>query len=651
MVKMKTAMTSISLPMDNIEGKFLKETSASQIENDRKLLTNYLLIINLVIKLVTIVFMGRLFWLNLYYTVITLTIIVLVNFFITTLYYIYYKKYKQQEEGINLSCCVKTLLLTLSVFRYDKHCFSELKANRIFALKMQLLWHYFYFLPLGLIFIHEFIRLFYLKTVIIMITASTLKIYSVTLTNTFITTTYVTRFDFYFYLLSFMCISSVAIFNVILITRRLANESHQNYEDLVIDRQLFNENNWLFNKYFHVSLLFTFLFRYFLYLARNLSIVLTFISSVAIIKLTSDGSDRVAYTQNKYFYSLFGYLIVSFTSFVFLHFFESFRKNKQLTKLQIITKSFYHAFVMTCDVDEGFFRIKKSKFYTKMKITVFMLLILLSTSLCTIYWYYWYYYSYNYTILDSDSILLLLLSNFSKYKYKILDSFSYEQQLQEEIKFKQIMLVIICGCTLVSLLSFHIYYNYYFNYNFIDLTNLEIFNEFKIVPSTKRAANLVNPAFDSSRDDYYTSTSEISESTYYSQPTTVPSSSSSNVLPTPKQAKNSYDTESGILSTVTSSSCFTSSSYDRQFIDNLVDVLQSKNSKNVDNTSIFTQSNLILHNSQANEANIDQSFYDKVYAWFVKSNSSTDINLQQYKFKSRNSIISQQSTADCSIII
>ena len=87
----------------------------------------------------------------------------------------------------------------------------------------------------------------------------------------------------------------------------------------------------------------------------------------------------------------------------------------------------------------------------------------------------------------------------------------------------------------------------------------------------------------------------------------------------------------------------------KQFIDNLVDLIQNRN------TSLFTQSNLVLHNNQTSEQNINQSFYDKVYSWFMKSNSSSlvDLNLQrQNKLKSRNSLISQQSTtADCSFII
>ena len=248
------------------------------------------------------------------------------------------------------------------------------------------------------------------------------------------------------------------------------------------------------------------------------------------------------------------------------------------------------------------------------------------------------------------------MSNFSKYKYKLLDHLSYEQQFEEEIKFKQMMLVIICGCTLVSLLSFHIYYNYYLNYNFIDITNLEIFNELEIEPNNnkKRAlsSNLVNNAFDSSRDGYYTATRVISESTNYTQPTiTATSSTSEAVLSTMNmryRQKYAYDAESGILSTVTSSSCF-SSSYEKQFIDNLVDLIQNRN------TSLFTQSNLVLHNNQTSEQNINQSLYDKVYSWFMKSNSSSlvDLNLQrQNKLKSRNSLISQQSTtADCSFII
>ena len=162
----------------------------------------------------------------------------------------------------------------------------------------------------------------------------------------------------------------------------------------------------------------------------------------------------------------------------------------------------------------------------------------------------------------------------------------------------------------------------------------------------------MNNAFDSSRDGYYTATRVISESTNYTQPTiTATSSTSEAVLSTMNmrnEQKYAYDAESGILSTVTSSSCF-SSSYEKQFIDNLVDLIQNRN------TSLFTQSNLVLHNNQTSEQNINQSFYDKVYSWFMKSNSSSlvDLNLQrQNKLKSRNSLISQQSTtADCSFII
>jgi hypothetical protein len=638
---MKTTTTTQTM---NMQEKCLEELNETLIENKRQFITNYFLITNIITKILIIIFICRLCWLNLYYTVITLTIIILTNLLITALYYMYYKKFQLADTRVKFNNFIVTLILSIMVLKYDKLNFQS-KINRIFAVKLQLLWNYLLYIPLSLIFIHEFIRIFYLKTIIIIITASTLKIDNITITNTFISTLYATKFDYYFYLLSFISLSSSTIFNIILLKRQLDNENHQN-NDFIVDRQLFNENNWLCSYYFNISFLFSFLFRYFFYLARNLSLVMTLIATSAIIKVTSSKVNDIEFSQNKYFYILIGYIIVSFTVYLFFHFFESLKIAKQQNKLETIALSMYHAFIMVCDIDETFFKLqfKKAKYYTKVKIAFFMFLMLTSVTLCAVYWYYWYYCSYNYTLLDSDSLLLVLLNNFSKYKYKLLNSFIYEQQLQDEIKFKQIMLVIICGCMLVSFLSFHIYYNYYFNYNFIDITKLEIFNELKLCTvSSKCGENTINQAF----EDHYISTTEITDSTkcstcYTKSSSGVTGEKSMSVVKYPSK-KYDYETSSGVLSTVTSSSCF-SSSYEKQFVDNLIDLAGISGSVK----TLFTQTNINLHNQS--EAQVNQSFYEKVYSWFMKSNSSIDIQQQNRKFN-RDSLISQQSTADCSMII
>ena len=129
-----------------IQEKCLQELCEARIENGRKILTNYLLILNLLIKFITAIFLCRLYWLNLYYTVLSLLIILMGNLSITTLYLIYYKRCDDKDKRVNFSRLATILILIFSIMKYDRDSFKS-KVNRVFTLKIQLLWHYFYFLP------------------------------------------------------------------------------------------------------------------------------------------------------------------------------------------------------------------------------------------------------------------------------------------------------------------------------------------------------------------------------------------------------------------------------------------------------------------------------------------------------------------------
>ena len=89
------------------------------------------------------------------------------------------------------------------------------------------------------------------------------------------------------------------------------------------------------------------------------------------------------------------------------------------------------------------------RFYTKVKLTLFTCLNLISIGVMAYFWYYD-------ATLNENSYLAILIRN-STIKLSIFN-FEYEE---EKIRFKQIVLVFICGASLVSLLSFHIFFNFY----------------------------------------------------------------------------------------------------------------------------------------------------------------------------------------------
>ncbi len=150
---------------------------------------------------------------------------------------------------------------------------------------------------------------------------------------------------------------------------------------------------------------------------------------------------------------------------------------------------------------------------------------------------------------------------------------------------------------------------------------------------------------------YFTATSTASSSN--SSGSNCFTTQSSSTLPDLKAngLHVDYETSSGV---VTSESSTISQSYTKQFVDNYGHV----NIANMTNTTHFTNFNLSIHNETTK---VNQSFYDKVYNWFGKTNPIQMQSRHQVQASQQSAIYEniadlyclkhQQSSSDCTFVI
>jgi hypothetical protein len=326
-----------------------------------------------------------------------------------------------------------------------------------------------------------------------------------------------------------------------------------------------------------------------------------------------------------------------------------------------LAEAIFHAARMTINFDEKFLRFsfklyeKKSltlpeRLYTKVKQTLFTCLNLISIGVMAYFWYYD-------ATLNENSYLAILIRN-STIKLSIFN-FEYEE---EKIRFKQIVLVFICGASLVSLLSFHIFFNFYCKFNkfgesllindnctkkainahfnnntsaakkkpkidtFILTVNNELFDNYDA--HGYYTDTTISSATASSRDrsqlmraaDTSLPMSTNGSSTSYSAESFTNSLKSLQIMKSStlrQHADESVDNSSGV-STVTSCNL----SYDQHFIDDYIVGNEAKASGNA-----LRAQNLLIHNQKSNQSSEPSTFYERVYLWFTKTNFSSS-NLQ-----------------------
>lgn len=239
----------------------------------------------------------------------------------------------------------------------------------------------------------------------------------------------------------------------------------------------------------YFGLFFSFLFRYFFFVSRAISFIL--LLSTYNDDLSNE-SKFMRYQLPASFHLAWIYLLLSF---LLLNLYWTFFISP---KRQWTLGIGYESFKMLIDYNHSFFRpnkIKHIKFHeTKsslLKINLNKLIMIVHMSLRVLvqlsFAYFWYFKAiliYNHN--QSKTTLLSLLSGLNT-RLSLLNLY----ELEEKLKLRQLSLVTIIGCILISILCYFIYYAYYFSRHDLELANVEI-----VKSNYQRHSKLVGSRFD-----------------------------------------------------------------------------------------------------------------------------------------------------------
>lgn len=471
------------------------------------------LVFNILSKICLGLFLWRLFALNQLLIVAFVCLFVSSSILISVLWYI--KRFRQ--DNVKTSSLISVCCLTVPFYGQSQDYFNEIIQ----------IWQYFVDLPLSIISSYVFIQI-----------------------GTFNMTTKNTD-DFYLMLFFGIYFS---------LSGTMTN--------VIIEHASNNNSNLM-------GSLFSFIFRYFLFISRSLTILMVY---SALDSLTG----RLL---------AISCLFILFLILLIIYIYELIKKfdprNDKSGKFTSFLGALYHSWKMVIDFDEAFLRNLSTKklniciyvSYTNAKMFAFSTYVILSHIICA---YFWFYQS-----LVNSSVI-----------FSLLNDFSYEQN---KIRFKQIILVMICGGTLLALLSFHIYYNYYFVVNIVNTNKSGLTSKASSHNQKGRRSHdfLISAnrqiAYDYDTHGYFSDTNSTSFTSSKCTTCQIDSTTTQSDYSAIKKPCD-YDTSSGIISTITSCT------YDRHFIDEL---------------SQFTNVNLNLHNQ--NQTQIQTNFYDRVYSWFAKN--------------------------------
>jgi hypothetical protein len=402
-----------------------------------KHLLNYLFIVNVLTTIQTCVLGWRLA-LNDRIFLIVMLVIVLINTFITITCYLYKcKTHSNVLQALLFSC-----LITIPLKRIAHN-----DAYRLVLFKILELTQYFFYMPMTYLIFYYFSKRFYFYNSL-----------------TTIQTQVAYDFDYFFLIFFYVYLSINSMVNILLVNRHMLRE------------QLFPFNTVSYKHLVQLDILFQFIFRFFFYQTRIFSILLVFLTF-----------------ENAYYPLVVSYWLVCFLVFFIMSFFTypARRPNEKFgQRLCNLLAIMYKAWKVLLDFDEDFFHLKLRKnnkmsssvvvdpvdnnnssnsdsssynsssksttvynfkicrfFFKinsfKMKIVGFLTYVIGSN---TIFAYFWYYYSMSNSnnnssnMYNDDGLVFLLTSQFNN---------SILMKQQELIKFKQIMLVVICGKSLV----------------------------------------------------------------------------------------------------------------------------------------------------------------------------------------------------------
>ena len=198
-------------------------------------------------------------------------------------------------------------------------------------------------------------------------------------------------------------------------------------------------------------LAFLLLFRYFFFIWKWLSILLL------IASLNDDLNWELKLSIKL---SLYIYLISSLTVYFIWHYFHISKKSR-LSILNRFIQSIYEAFTLLFDYSHNYLYCSNAKLLESQvrnglikKVSFFLALILVQLYLGYL-WYYRTVLTYTSNLRKTSLFTLLTKINTGAELMNLAE-------LEEKIKLRQMLLVVISGSIFISILCYHIYYSYYY---------------------------------------------------------------------------------------------------------------------------------------------------------------------------------------------
>lgn len=200
---------------------------------------------------------------------------------------------------------------------------------------------------------------------------------------------------------------------------------------------------------------FLFLFRYFYFLSKLMGFAL-FLTSY------NDNFNQDHQNELKNYLFMFliftAYLLISFSVYFFVYLYYIYQNQNDI--LIVIIKCCFESFKMLIDFNHEYFESKNrifssTKWFRIMSLILYMSFQIFIQFLCWYVWYFNAFFIFN-QIKTTTSLLSLLASSNSRLSLINLI------ELEQKLKTRQLEFIIIVGSIIISMLSYHIYYTYYF---------------------------------------------------------------------------------------------------------------------------------------------------------------------------------------------
>ncbi|CAF0980507.1 unnamed protein product [Brachionus calyciflorus] len=256
--------------------------------------------------------------------------------------------------------------------------------------------------------------------------------------------------------------------------------------------------------------------------------------------------------------------------------------------------------------------------------------------------YFWFFNSFDFYQQNQDKTTLLSLIIEQKNRIVLLNLI----ELEEKIKMRQFELVIVIGSFIISVLSYYIYYTYYFPIE-TEVKKIEVLNRRSLMEQARQFSNNSQLNMPSITIDSFHDTSSISSITESSLTNMTESIVSSNPeesklrtnmnkhkslslhfsIPYEEKFIYGYETSSGVISSASSlSSVYKEISYFHRFSEPFT---MWSSCNGTLNKSSITVNNLNLHNKQFDEQIEKSNTNNKIMEWFRKEGEELEIEIKK----------------------